>query len=287
MNRSVSELLAAHEAWLEGNRSRGTVTKYRQLLGAFAEWLGERDLGDVRARDLELEYLARFNGHSAATRRNHVAALRSLYNFAERFDFIERNPMRSINGPKREDEFKGSLPAVQDQAVLEACQTMQERTLVWLLRYTGLRVSEACSLRWADVDLEGGRFLTDNMPALIVRVSKTERGRRTLPLPPLLVPVLRRWRLMQGATEYVLETRKGNPMSPQFAHRVVSRVGKRVGVTISPHSLRRQYASAALNKGASLHVVSCALGHASTAITEKSYARLSRDNVAAGILAAM
>jgi integrase len=284
MNRSVSELLAAHEAWLDTDHASTTVAKYRQLLREFVEWLGDRELGDVKAAELELEYLA--HRGSPATRRNHVAALRSLYNYAEKLELVDRNPMRSINGPKRREEFKGFLSAKADRAVLEACGSMQERSLVWLLRYTGLRVSEACALRWDAVDLDGGRYLVDT-PALAVVKSKTDRGRRTVPLPPQLVPVLRRWRELRPEAQFVLETSRGTRMAPQFAHRLVSRVGDRVGVKIGPHALRRQYASVALNNGAPLHVVSAALGHANTAITEASYARLEQDRVAAGILAAI
>jgi len=285
VNTTTAEVLAAHESWLEADRSPATLRKYGRLLRDFGAWLGERELGDVSARELELGYLARFNGHAPATRRIQVAALRSLYNFAERFEFVERNPMRGINGPKRADEFKGFLPPKLDRAALEACDTMQERALVWLLRYTGLRVSEACALRWDELDLDGGRYLADK-PALVVSPSKTARGRRTLPLPPMLVPVLRRWRALNPSTDYVLETKGGKPMAAQFAHKLVARVGDRVGAKISPHALR-QYASSALNNGARLEVVSAALGHASTAITEQSYARLTRDRVAAGILDAI
>jgi integrase len=284
---SVTEAIAAHDGWLGmRRRSAGTRAKYAQHLRELEDWAGERLLSDLTAQTLELEFLGPWSrSKTSATIRNRIAALKSLFDFAERFDLIESNPMRKIEAPPRDDEFKGYLSAEDDLAVQERAASLQERTLVMLLRHTGLRISEACALTWDDVDLDGGRLLPDS-PALIVRKSKTPNGRRTIPIPPVLVPVLRRWRDRNGGA-FVLETKNGTPMSPQFAHRLVVRVGKRVGVKISPHSLRRQYASVALNNGASLHVVSRALGHASTAVTEKAYARLSNDRLAAEILEAL
>jgi integrase len=282
---SIREAVAAHDSWLSMRRSTGTRAKYAQHLRELEEWASDRLLSELTAHELEFEFLAPWaSGKTAATIRNRIAALRSFFDFAERFDLIERNPMRKIEAPARDDEFKGYLSADDDLAVQQAPTSLQERVLVMLLRHTGLRISEACALTWDDVDLDGGRLLADS-PALIVRKSKTANGRRTIPIPPILVPILRRWRDRNGGS-FVLETKNGTPMSAQFAHRLVVRVGKRAGVKISPHSLRRQYASVALNNGASLHVVSRALGHASTAVTEKAYARLSNDRLAAEILEA-
>jgi integrase len=73
-------------------------------------------------------------------------------------------------------------------------------------------------------------------------------------------------------------------MLPQLAHRLVGRVGDQVGVKVSPHGLRRTYATTHLNNGVPIHVVSRALGHASTAVTERSYARLENSRIASEIL---
>ena len=43
---------------------------------------------------------------------------------------------------------------------------------------------------------------------------------------------------------------------------------------LSPHTLRRTFASDLLNRGLRLEIVSKLLGHASTSITERAYAQL-------------
>jgi integrase len=254
-------------------RAPGTVTKYGQHLRAFSEWAGVRKIAEISASEIEFEFLGPWSRDvSAATLRNRIAALRSLYDFSERFDFVERNVMRRIEPPPRDDRMGTWLRRKDDAKVLEACEGPIERIVVYLLRYTGLRVSEACALCWGDVDLD--------VPQLTVREAKTRAGRRTIELPPILVPQLRAWRAYRGGP-YVLSTKHGTPMKPQFVWRVVKRVGERVGIEgLSPHALRRTYGSALINGGVRLEVISKLLGHSTTSVTEKAYAELLAETIA-------
>lgn len=275
---TVLEVVADHEVWLKARRAPSTVEKYHQHLQAFTAWAGERPLGEITAREIEFEFLGPWAANvTKATRRNRINALRSLFDFAERFDLIERNVMRRIERPPREERMGDWLRAEQDAAVLGAAVTPLERTIIYLLRYTGLRVSEACALRWTDIDLDAQR--------LTVRESKTPAGRRTIPIHPCLVPILRGWQQRNGTT-YVLGTRNGTPMFPQFVWRVVKRVGERAGIEgLHPHSLRRTYGSSLINDGLRLEVISKLLGHSSTTVTEHSYAALLDETIAREVMA--
>ncbi len=78
-------------------------------------------------------------------------------------------------------------------------------------------------------------------------------------------------------------------MKPQYVEQVVRRVAARAGLArrVTPHTLRRTFGSDLVNRGARLEVVSRLLGHASTAITEKAYARLEDTTIRAEMLAAL
>jgi len=70
------------------------------------------------------------------------------------------------------------------------------RALIWLVTETGLRVGEALRLKWTDVDL------VDD--AVMVRVSKTPSGRRTIPLSEDGKTELLKWKKVIGSTsDYV------------------------------------------------------------------------------------
>jgi integrase/recombinase XerD len=283
---TITELVAAFESYLGMRRSEGTRTKYVQHLRDFEQWAGDRSLDSITAQAIEFEYLGPWaSGVTAATLRNRISALRAFYDFAERFDYVERNVMRKIESPARDDKMGNWLRPEQDAAMQDAVATPIERIIVMLLRYTGLRVSEACGLRWSDLDLAND--------SLQVRKSKTKSGVRVVPVPPILVPQLRVWQRyleeqgLYGRDGFVLATKNETAMKPQFVWRVVKRVGERAGLYVSPHTLRRTYGSSLINNGCRLEVVSKALGHASTAVTEKSYAELTNAKIASEVLAAM
>ena len=86
-----------------------------------------------------------------------------------------------------------------------------------------------------------------------------------------------------------LVTRNRTAMQPQYVEDALARVGVRAGLPrkLKPHTLRRTFGSHLLNKGARLEVVSKLLGHASTGITEKAYARLEDETIRAEMLQAL
>jgi integrase/recombinase XerD len=283
---TVSELVKAFDGYLSMRRADGTQTKYGQHLRAFEEWAGGRSIDSIEAHEIEFQFLGPWSqGVKSSTLRNRISALRAFYDFCERFDHVERNVMRKIEPPAREDRMGNWLKTDDDVAYQDAVADPAERIIVSLLRHTGLRVSEATALLWSDIDFNAG--------TLSVRKSKTSAGKRTIPLAPVLIPALRTWqRHLQGQGlydrhGYVLVTKNRTPMKAQFVWKLTKRVGDRVGLDVSPHTLRRTCGSALINNGARLEVVSKFLGHSSTKITEQSYAELLDATVAAEALEAM
>jgi integrase/recombinase XerD len=267
-------------------RSPGTRAKYGQHLVAFEEWAGSRELTSIDAQAIEFDFLGPWvENVSPATERNRISALRAFYAFCARFDYVDRNPMRKIDSPERDNRMGNWLKPDEDEAYQDAVLTPTERIIVMLLRHTGLRVGEATSLLWSDIDFNAQR--------LTVRKSKTKAGERTIPLAPVLVPALRtgqRHREAQGLSDRggsVLTTKNKTAMKPQFVWKLTTRIGDRVGLDVSPHTLRRTCGSALINAGARLEVVSKFLGHSSTKVTEESYAELTSATIAAEALEAM
>lgn len=236
-----------------------------------------------------------FRETSPATVRGRllIQALRSFYEFLDRYDLLVgcdgkpvRDPLRRIEAPKVARRANDWLRADEDERLLTAAETAQERMVVNLLRWTGLRSAEAVSLRVADVDLVRGE--------LQVPESKTATGIRTVPLLPQLQRELRLWLQHLSTTieltqqTPLLATRHGTAMKAQFVQRIVKRLAARAGVrpsacfggsAITPHTLRRTFASDLLNRGVRLETVSQLLGHADTRTTQLYYAELLPDVV--------
>jgi integrase len=202
---------------------------------------------------------------------------------------VSMNPTIMLRPPKVPDTRINWLRADQDQALLEATKTPLEVVVVYLLRFTGMRASEAAELLNDDVVMEQ----TAEYPWGYIRVreSKTASGERVIPIFPELRPVIQRWQARQiirglGAERLpFLAGRHGAPRDTHEMYKVVVRVGRRAGVKCSPHTLRRTFGSSILNRDwTKLTPVSAVLGHKSTAITQRSYAALEQATVARALL---
>jgi integrase/recombinase XerD len=287
------------------NRAAGTLKKYGQILGEFVEWVGDRRWDEISARGIETEYLTPWmmeRQPKPNTVRLRVTALKSLFAYLERIDAIDRDPMRKIDAPKAERRINDWLRPDEDEAVLAAVRRPIERIVVNWLRFTGLRVEEAQGVLNRDVDLVGSKEARHGQ--VTVRHSKTVSGIRVIPIFPELRPEIGRWRGYQQAIGLddpdlpFLGTKNGTPMSHTQIWRTVKRIATRAGVrvqeapdrsgwntsTVSPHTLRRTTGSSLINAGVPLNVVSKILGHNSTTITERCYAELTSESIAASVL---
>ncbi len=316
-------LLAAFDSHLaRQGRAPGTRSRYGRVLRGFAAWLGERPPAGLSAGEID-SYLEGWQERFLALRgrpparasyRGQVNALRSFYAYLERFSLLVDqegralpDPMRRIACPPAGQSSNDWLRPGEDAALRACAGTLQERFLVALLRWSGLRVGEACALTLADLELSPGR------EALTVHRSKTAAGRRTVPLVPELRPLLLLWlqelerRGMDAPSVPLLATRHATALRHSFVWRLVKRMAFRAGVRplpctcgaararhargcprtqngqnlseVSPHTLRRTFGSDLLNRGLRLEVVSKLLGHASTVVTERAYAELLDDTM--------
>lgn len=95
----------------------------------------------------------------------------------------------------------------------------------------------------------------------------------------------------------LLATRRGTAWKEQFAWRLVKRVAHRAGVrtsgpgplasSVTPHTLRRTYASDLINREVALEHVSKMLGHADVRVTQQAYADLEAATAHAAIRRAL
>lgn len=286
-------------------KPRNTIRRYEPDLRKFSDWAGEHTLEEIGHRqirdgfmvDWQNDFIERHNRQpSDATLRALHVSLSSFYRYLVKERIVQWNPMDSIEAQKLSKRTIDWLKPTQDNALLDLAMAPHEEILIWFLRWTGLRLSEALALKIQDIDLAEG--------IIEVNDSKSESGIREVPIAPELVPRIRAWLayldtkgLNTPRGFFFCTTRAssswrnprtgikgmsyaGAPIKPQQAERLVRRVGERVGIErLTPHKLRRTFGSYLLNKGTRLETVSNLLGHADTRITEQAYASLSKETV--------
>jgi site-specific recombinase XerD len=291
--------LAVGEAvalFLAHKRRQGLQTRQTDMaLRGFRRWVGDDSLAAaITLRDVEFGFFPAFEDDFQARRhrlpsisfiRSIRLALRGLYKFLDDYDFLIdrhgaliKNPLRNLEVPSVATPKCEHLTHQAAATLIEAAKTPRQKIVTNLLRWAGVRSCEAVSLADEDVDLEQGE--------IYVRTSKTARGRRTIPILPQLEEPIREWRayraqhnLNQPGSPFLV-TRAGTRMQPRYVWRIVRDVAARAGMTttsgrrITPHTLRRTFATDLLNRGVRLETVSRLLGHAATTVTEQSYAQL-------------
>jgi len=307
-SKSVTVAKAA-ELWLESCDAAGlectTIAAYRQHVALhIAPVIGALRLSQLTVPIVRgFEDRLRRDGRSPAMVRKARRSLGSLIADAQERGLVGQNVVRSLRTVRRSVERRQSgklkigvdipSPAEMRAIVARLDRAGRHRPLLLTAIFTGLRASELRGLRWDDVDLKRGeihvrqradRYGTIGRP-------KSEAGERTVPLPPLLVTVLREHRLASppNALGLVFTNRKGNVdhrnsivylgLHPaQVAAGVVDRGGRAKYTGL--HSLRHFYASWCINRRADgglelpLKVVQARLGHASIQMTADVYGHL-------------
>ena len=145
----------------------------------------------------------------------------------------------------------------------------RDATMILLAYRHGLRVSELCSLRWNQVDLEAG----------LLHVRRLKHGIPSV--HPLHAPELRALRKLQRESEsspYLFVTERGSPMTAAGFRKLLSRIGSHSSLTVSvhPHMLRHGCGYKLVNDGHDTRSIQHYLGHKNIQHTVR-YTELSPD----------
>jgi integrase/recombinase XerD len=260
----------ATESFIRDAEARGlrppSVYKYKLLfkqLNAFAETEGLRYLTEC-----DVDTLRRFREswtNKNFSARKKLEALRTFYRFVHDSGWLPTNPALSIKPPKVDQA--PTLPFTQDEfkKVLTACDTypnnlnrVRLRALTLLLRYSGLRITDAVTL--SKQQIKNG--------VLTLRTAKTGTDVR-IPLHPDAVAALKAIKTDNYYFWSGLSTKKSCVGDYQ---RAFKKLYKLAGVKKGhAHRWRDTFAVELLLKRVPVADVAVLLGHQSVKITEKSY----------------
>lgn len=186
-----------------------------------------------------------------------------------------------------ESEFDGkSLNQEQMLALLEYYKTCPEprrkeflEMFFFAFHACGLRVVDVMTLQWGHISFE-----RKELRKIMVKTNK----RHVIPLTEPALHILRQWQAKREGCRYVFNLvkeslnlddaealYKARNNATKCINQSLAVVGEQIGLpfSLSMHVARHTFAVFALNKGLSMSVVSRLLGHGSTDVTEKVYAR--------------
>ncbi len=212
---------------------------------------------------------------SASSRNRKLSTLKSFSKWLARKEYIEADVSHRIPTPKVPQKLPHFLSVDEIQSLISSLkvkissgivESTRDLTLVYLLYGMGLRVSEACGLKWNDIQW--------GQSSLLVTNGKGGK-QRWVAIPGRVFDFLKTQHQNKNENDvYILTATK--PMDPRTAFEKVRSAGIRAGLSkpLNPHALRHSFATHLLSSGSDLRVLQELLGHQSLAATQK-YTHLS------------
>ena len=262
-----------------------TREAYALDLRQFTTWCRARSLNLFAVRRADIEGFAReldARGRARATVTRRLCTLAGFYRYAVEEELLEHSPAAHVRRPRVDYESHAvALDRNELGALLVAAGLglPPEHALISLLALNGLRVSEATGdiehlglergHRTLTITRKGGKVVTIPLAPRTARAIDLAVGERT------------------GGPVFLASD--GRRLDRHGAGRVVRKVARRAGIgkTVTPHTLRHAFITAALDAGVPLRDVQEAASHADPRTTMRyDRARGSLDRHATYIVAA-
>jgi integrase len=305
-NRSITVASAAAD-WirfveLEG-REPATVAGYQQHVD---KHIVPR-IGGLKLATLTMPRIEAFRddllaGMSRALAKKVLGSLKAIMKDARRRGNVAQNAAADVriatsSRDKARLEVGRDIPTRDEvRRMLDAAPDGRARALLMTAAFTGLRASELRGLRWSDVDLSRGKLTVSQRADRFNNIGapKSASGKRELPIGPMVVNVLKQWKLAGGkrADDLVFATGVGTVENhSNITHRILDPAQVGAGVVDKAgqpkyglHAFRHFYASWCINRrqdgGLELppKTVQNRLGHASIVMTLDRYGHLFPSN---------
>jgi len=192
----------AWQAWLDsplkGNPSSKTIAGYSAIWKRFAGWIGKHTVAHVHevtamhAQDYAADV---WRSHvSPATYNAHVKFLRSLFNTLKTKSGLVVNPWADIKSLDKETQGRENFTPKELAAICSKA-TGATRYMIGIGLYTGMRLGDVVSLRWADI----GRDKTEIIPLKTRRKGK----KISMPIHPALKVLLNELKKQSGDSEHL------------------------------------------------------------------------------------
>ena len=179
--------------------------------------------------------------------------------------------------------------AVLEENLLRAPDA--EKLLIYVTLYTGLRIGEACALRWEDVDLKSRTIYIRQTVSriwcfedkkrsskLIIGPPKTTSSYRCVPICSKLLAVLNAYPYRNKSGYILSDSQEGSYASPRTFECRFKKILLQSGLdSINYHALRHTFATRCIEKGVDIKSLSEILGHADVSTTLNTYVHSSME----------
>ena len=225
----------------------GTVISCRYLLDNFEELFGERDLTSISSEEIFQFFELLTENNSRSSKRHWYSQLKAFFNFIiMNYEPELRNP---VDTPLMRRAFR--LPKLRHREIISKevidevifnSKSLRDRLLLELQSRCGARIGEVLNIRVRDI--EGRKIIVSN--------PKSGKEDELIFMPEQVANRLRAYIQRRGLREEdrVFDLCYGT------ARTMINRLGRKVGIRLNPHDLRRHSATFASRNGVPLEIIS-------------------------------
>lgn len=257
--------------------SEKTIIAYMTALEQFGEYFVESYGSEGDLELFESDDIKPFLGwmHDKGFKRNSlrmkISAVRSFFKFCKKKGLITGNPTAGVATPKKDKRLpsfmlKNEVNNLIENFDVSTVEGARNCALVELIYGTGMRISEALSIKYDELDFRNGSL----------RVIGKGNKERIVPIGAKAIEAIQhylklRCQLAVNKTEkHLFIGKSGKKLDASVAYRIINRNMAKVSESKqkSPHILRHSFATHLLDNGADIRSVSEMLGHASLSTTQ-------------------
>ncbi len=243
---------------LAQKKSKNTVREYKSLVKNFLEY-ENKDPKNISMEDIEnyREYLVIKKQSSKQTVYLTMKALQAF------FKFINRTDLLKIPTPKRSKKLPVYLNSQEMNRLIEATsEKKRDHAIIMLLAYSGMRVSELCSLDVEDVD-----FIES---IVRIRSGKGDKDRIVVVDGKALESLKEYLHNEKRSNGPLFISQKGTRITSVQVERLIKKYSQLAGIKkrVTPHVIRHTFATILLKNGADIRFIQQLLGHSSISTTE-------------------
>ncbi len=271
------------------NQKDITRDKYNQRMEhCILDHIGNMPLKDIKP--LHCQQVMNMQAGRSRTQINEVyQTLHFLFRHAVANNLLRNNPAEHIIRPKGTTHHRRALTAHERQYFIQVGLTDRRYYYFMLMLFCGCRPSEAGQVKGSDIQL-----LSNSLPALHIRGTKSDLADRVVPIPAEFYEHLKEI----PADEYVACTDRG-PITVNNRGRIWDSLCRQINIAMGckmyrnalvppfplapdlvPYCLRHEYCTDLARRKVDIRTAQKLMGHSDIKLTANIYTNLNNDDIA-------
>jgi integrase len=263
----LSEYLRDYLTLKQGILRQSTLIRIDQIGRIFLRTSCDKLLASFTVRDVEDYKSVRLKSCCATTVNIEIRHLKAVFGTAVKLGHLEKSPFAGCSQIAVPQKTPSFMTLKEARKLIASIQDQVFRDIVHLSILTGLRLGEALSLDWSQVDLKNRLITLTNLNGFVTKSGKI----RMIPFPESAKRILNVLKKRGSKTsELVFANRWGKRYSNSYVSRSFKKYIRAADLpeSLHFHSTRHTYASWLIERGVSLYEIQKLLGHSSQAVTQ-------------------